>query len=191
MGLATGDRPVEFTAFGVERDRRGELFQESLQVMKKVWNEPYSAIQSERVSLTGETDILPKPASGDIPVFVTGFSSQSLEWIAEHADGWINYPWHPEHQEKAISDYRSLTDGFKPFMQSVYIDIAGDPNEGPTPIHLGFRSGYKFLTEYLRSLQDIGVNHVIFNLKFAERPIDEIIQELGEHVVPHFPSLGD
>src|SRR5699024_11458019 len=36
------------------------------------------------------------------------------------------------------------------------------------------------------TLQQIGVNHVIINLKTAKRPVAEIIQELGETVLPDF-----
>lgn len=191
FGIATGDRPIEFQTFGVNRDRRAKLFQESLSVMREVWEKPYPIIHSSRVSIAGETDLLPKPDGGDIPVLITGFSGQSLEWIAENGDGWMQYPRNPIDQAKVIKDYRSFTGRFKPFTQSLYIDLTEDPNEGPTPIHLGFRCGYKFLNEFLNTLQEIGVNHVLLNVKFAKRPIRDIIQELGEYVVPQFPALAD
>ena len=82
-----------------------------------------------------------------------------------------------------------LTYDFQPFSQSLYIDLAKDPDEGPTPIHLGFRSGYKFLIEFLNRLQEIGVNHVILNLKYGQRPAKDVINELGEKVVPMFPAF--
>lgn len=190
FGIATGDRPIEFNAYGVDREKRGELFQEALYVMKEAWTTSFPTINSKRVSLAG-ADLLPKPQLGDIPVLVTGHSGQSLEWIAKESDGWITYPRNPAQQEGLIREWRSLTGEFKPFTQSLYIDLAEDPNEGPTPIHLGFRSGYKYLNEYLNELQKIGVNHVIFNVKFVRRPIAEVIQELGEEVVPYFPALTD
>jgi luciferase-type oxidoreductase len=158
--------------------------------MKEAWGKSFPTINSNRVSLAG-ADLLPKPELGNIPVLVTGHSGQSLEWIAKESDGWITYPRNPSQQAKVIQDWRSLTDGFKPFTQSLYIDLSEDPNEGPTPIHLGFRSGYKFLNEYLNELQKVGVNNVIFNVKFVRRPLAEVIQELGEEVVPYFPALTD
>jgi luciferase-type oxidoreductase len=157
--------------------------------MKEVWAKSFPTINSSRVSLTGGTDLLPKPVLGDIPVFVTGFSGQSMEWIAENSDGILGYPRNPAQQERLIRDYRSLTDGFKPFAQSLYIDLTEDPNEGPTSIHLGFRSGHKFLIEFLNALQEVGVNHVFINNKYSRRPAEEVIQELAEEVVPLFPAL--
>ena len=75
---------------------------------------------------------------------------------------------------------------FKPFVQSFYIDLSEDPDEAPTPIHLGFRAGTKTLTTYLEQLQLIGVNHVALNLKVSKRPAEEVIAEIGENVLPDF-----
>lgn len=189
LGLATGDRPIEFNVFGVNRDKRAELYRETFYAAKEAWSTSYPIINTERISLNGEADILPKPALKDIPTFVTGFSDQSMKWIAENGDGWIGYPRGIHEQAQIIRDWRALTDGFKPFTQSLYIDLLENPDAEPTPIHLGFRSGHRFLIEFLQGLQAVGVNHVVFVLKFATRPMEDVIQELGEYVIPHFPAL--
>ncbi|WP_245698295.1 LLM class oxidoreductase [Sporosarcina ureilytica] len=189
LGLATGDRPIEFNVFGVDRENRAELFQETFYAAKKAWSTSYPTINTERVSLNGEADILPKPTLKDIPTFVTGRSGQSLEWIAKNGDGWIGYPRGIHEQAKIIRDWRAFTDEFKPFTQSLYIDLLEDPDADPTPIHLGFRSGHRFLIEFLKGLEAVGVNHVIIALKFATRPMEDVLQELGEYVLPHFPAL--
>ncbi len=89
FGIATGDRPIELTAYNVDRENRSDLFQESFHVMKEVWSNAFPHIDSNRVHLNG-ADLLPKPALSDIPTFITGHSGQSLEWIAKNGDGWIN-----------------------------------------------------------------------------------------------------
>ena len=60
----------------------------------------------------------------------------------------------------------------------------------PMPIHLGYRLGRNHLISHLDALQALGVNHVTFALRFSTRPIDEIVDELCEYVVPHFPALA-
>lgn len=187
LGLATGDRPTEFAAFNQSLDNRGELFREALAVMRTAWREDFPRVATPRVDLSGG-DTLPKPALRDIPVLVTGNSRQSVAWIAQHADGWLHYPQNVDPQAVTIRQWRSLHQGFKPFAQSLYIDLAEDPNAAPMPIFLGFKSGHRFLVEYLGALRDIGVNHVGFNLKYGSRPAAEVVQELGEFVVPHFPA---
>ncbi|MDQ0245155.1 luciferase-type oxidoreductase [Bacillus fengqiuensis] len=188
LGVATGDRLIEFPAFSIDPNERSTRFQESISVMRQVWKENFPRIYSDHVDLLNG-DLLPKPNLSDIPVMVTGHSSQSPEWIAEHSDGWIYYPRNLNSQAELIKNWRSLTAEFKPFTQSLYVDLAEDPNHLPIPIHLGFRIGRNFLIEFLEALRDAGVNHIIINLKYGKRPVDEVIEELGEEVLPHFPAL--
>ena len=68
----------------------------------------------------------------------------------------------------------------KPVAQSLYIDLADDPKQPPRPIHLGYRLGREPLVELLRASRGIGVGHVAFVLKFCRRPVREVIQELAE-----------
>src|SRR5690625_3973961 len=124
-----------------------------------------------------------------MPVLVTGFSGQSLEWIAENGNGWISFPRNPEEQRKIVESFCSLTDEFKPFAQTLYIDLAEDPEEGPIMIYLGISSKLKYLINYLNALEAVGVNHVIFNVKVSKLPIADVIAELREDVIPHFPYL--
>ncbi|WP_044895307.1 hypothetical protein [Bacillus alveayuensis] len=81
------------------------------------------------------------------------------------------------------------TEQFKSFSQSLYVDLTEDPNHPPVPIHLGFRIGSNPLIEFIESLKIAGVNHVIINLKYGQRPVEEVIEELGEEVVPHFSCI--
>src|SRR5699024_3364313 len=83
-----------------------KLFRESYHVMKEVWNKPYPEVTTERVNLRG-AEFIPKPPASDIPVLVTGFSGQSLEWIAENGNGWISFPRNPEEQRKIVESFRS------------------------------------------------------------------------------------
>lgn len=190
LGVATGDRPIEFPAFSVDPEQSRILFQEAISVMKKSWAENFPKIQSPRVQMTNG-DLLPKPSLSDIPVLVTGHSSQSVKWIAENSNGWLYYPRNLKIQAGLIKNWRSHTDQFKPFGQSLYVDLTEDPNHEPVPIHLGFRIGRNRLIEYLERLKTEGVNHVIINLKYGQRPVEEVIEELGEEVVPHFPALTE
>ena len=185
LGLATGDRPSEFSAFATDIHERAELFREALQVSRQVWRHDYPQVATDRVCMT-EGDVLPKPVLKDIPVMVTGNSRQSVEWIAQNADGWLYYPQAIPNQAQTIRRWRSLTPSFKPFAQSLYIDLAENPNERPTPIPLGLRAGRTHLIDHLDALRNIGVNHVGLNLKYGKRPAREVVQELGEDVVPRF-----
>src|SRR5690625_4736990 len=96
------DLPIDLHAFNVEYDERVELCQESIAVMRQAWKEPFPEIQTSRVGMA-EGDMVPKPVLADIPILGTGFSGQTVEWLAEHTDGWMFYAQEANRQEELIS----------------------------------------------------------------------------------------
>lgn len=192
MGIASGDRPVEFPAFGVDFESRGDRFCHTFHDFKQVLAEDFPVIRSPLTHLEG-ADLLPKPSGHSIPLLVTGHSRQSPEWIAEHADGWLYYPRHPQMQSQMIEDWRKLTAQFapgvfKPYAQSLYVDLVENPATLITPIHLGYRLGRDRLIDLFQHLQAIGVNHIGLNLKYGERPATEVLEEIGQEILPILQS---
>ena len=192
LGVASGDRPVEFPAFGLDADARGERFRDSFMLLRRVLQTRFPEIDSPLGSIH-DVDVLPKPVTDTLPLLVTGSSRQPMEWIATQSDGWITYPRPLAAQTDVIAMWKRLTaeavpGQFKPFVQSLYIDLTDDPHTTPTPIHLGFRLGRTGLIELLKKLESHGVNHVILNLKYNTRPAGEVLEELGAEVVPLFPK---
>ena len=169
FGAATGDRPIEFPAFKVDPNDKEALFRESIEVMRQVWRESFPQIQTEQVELT-VGDIVPKPGQGDIPIFGTGYSGQTIEWLAEHTDGWLFYAQGVNEQRELIKKWHAAAGGFKPFTQPIALDLSANPNEAPKPITGGFRAGYKFIIDYLYAYQDAGVNHVLIGVEIWKTP---------------------
>ncbi|MCF6255522.1 MAG: LLM class oxidoreductase [Gammaproteobacteria bacterium] len=191
LGVASGDRPVEYPAFNIDFSTRGERFRETLRYFKEALGNSFPAIESSLGHLNG-VDLIPKPYGKRIPILITGHSQQSLEWIAENGDGWITYPRSLEHQANMVNNWRQLTedapDGFKPFSQSLYIDLLENPDTPPEPIHLGFKSGRNHLIEFLGASREAGVNHIVLNLKYGTRPAADVLEEIGQEVLPFFPA---
>ena len=191
LGVASGDRPMEYTAFKKNMAERAEMFRDSFNYIQSLKMD-FPVIDSNWGSLQGNMDLLPKPSGAKIPMLVTGYSGQSLEWIATHADGWITYPRGVKMQEVIIQQWRkalyTTNSVNKPFAQSFYIDLLEDKDAPPLPIHLGYRLGRRALLGILCDLQKIGVNHVVFNLKYGSRPAGEVLEELGEYILPCFSS---
>jgi hypothetical protein len=74
--------------------------------------------------------------------------------------------------------------------QSLYVDLAERPDEPATPIHLGLRAGRDVLRELLQGLRAAGLNHVALNLKYGARPAGDVLEEIGEHLIPEFPAAA-
>ena len=135
-------------------------------------------------------DMLPKPTSGRLPLMITGGSQQAPDWLASNGDGWVTYPRNVQAQQSLILSWRTrakeLGAPFKPVSQSLYIDLVEDENATPQPIHLGFRSGVNYLRDYLKSLEEIGVNHVAINLRFNQANIETSLKRLSDEILTSF-----
>lgn len=193
LGVASGDRIEEFPAFGCDHARRGALFRDSFQSVRRLLNEPFVEMEPSAYGhLEGKGDLLPKPWGGErIPMYVTGYSGgQSLDWIARHADGWIFFPLEITKLQHKMLEYRAALrrqdQPRKPYLQSLYIDLLEDPAAPPKTNPLGFRSGRNYLLEQLKRMEVTGVNHVMLVLRPASRPVEEVMDELGKEVLPHF-----
>ncbi|MEU5164008.1 LLM class oxidoreductase [Streptomyces sp. NPDC020875] len=190
LGVASGDRPVEFPAYGVDHGTRGARYREVLEAFRELLGE----------DRPGAPALLPKPVYGRIPLLVTGSSQQSPLWIAEHADGRLVYPGAtatsdgPRDLGDRIGAWRDLIPGgeFRPVATNEWIDLAEDPGHPPTPLRGGFvlRTGTEGLRELLGRWRDAGVNHAALGVQHGRRPAAEVVAQLAEEIVPHFPALA-
>lgn len=198
LGVGSGDRSIEFPAFGLDFEHRGERFRQVLQDFRRLNKEHYPKIKSELTHIDG-LDLIPKPVQEYIPSLITGGSQQPLSWIAEHGDGWITYPGattsklHVRPLGEKIKAWRDLIPDqiFKPHMTNEWIELTEDPNFPRTPLQGGFvlKTGRNGLLELLHEWQEAGVNHAALGIQFSTRPIADVIDELGAEVLPYFPSL--
>lgn len=189
LGVASGDRPIEYPAFNQQLANKSELFRDSFYYIKALQGDFPNYTSKFYGNTNGEIDLLPKYHK-KIPMLVTGHSGQSLEWIAEHADGWLYYPRDFHTLQMVMQQWKEALAkaecNWKPFMQSLYVDITTDSKASPTPIHLGFKSGTEYLNAHLKLLESYGVNHVMLNLKYGSRPANELIDIIGEKIIPNF-----
>ena len=183
LGIATGDRESEFPAFGKQRAEAAAELRANLATLHR------AAQSIERV------DVVPKPVATRLPIVVAGQAGQTLEWIAEHADGWITWPRTPEHQRTLVARWREAVARVdpaihKPIAIALYVDLARDPDLAPWPIKLGLRVGRNRLVQFLEGLEATGIDHVALNLTPGHRPASEVLEELGEHVATRFPAAS-
>ncbi len=197
LGVASGDRPVEFPAYSIDFDSRGARFQETVAMFRRCLEENFPAIDSPLGKVRG-VDLLPKPITGKIPLLVTGSSRQSLDWVATHGDGWLSYPGvtaspdGPTQLGAKIDQWRTLIPSgtFKPYATTEWIDLAEDPDEPATSLRGGFilRVGRRGLIDLLKRWQSVGVNHVALGVQHGRRPAAEVLAELAQEVLPYFPT---
>lgn len=193
LGVASGDRPAEYPALNLPFADRGARFRAAFDYIERMW-EDAPAFENPYGSQRGGMDMLPKPTTGRLPLLITGGSQQEPDWIARHGDGWITYPRAIATQARIIDDWRTRIEAVggptKPAVQSLYVDLTKDPRTPPQPIHLGFRVGANHLRTYLKSLQEIGVNHVALNLRFNQADTEQTMKRLADEILPEFSTSG-
>lgn len=186
-GMASGDRPTEYPAFGVDFASRVERYQEAVSLVKTLTSASFPRLQTRHFGhLRGDIDLVPKPAAPRIPIIAIGRAGQTLEWLAGNVDAWI---WHgdPMRMTAAVPHWREATEtrGFVPFGYGAMFDLDVDPN---APLQTGriLRGGRHALKDFLAGQRDAGINHVALNLKPTRRPALDIIDELQAHILPEF-----
>ena len=183
LGVATGDRDPEYPAFGVDADDRGAHFREAVEVLRAVWTDQFPEVDTDRVTLDGDLDVVPDPVTDTVPLLPTGHARQDLAWIAEHGDGWLFYHLPDRTLEPYLEDWREAA-GDTPYAMAVRTELAEDPTADPEHVHQGYRAGSEWFVEYFRGLEAAGVDHVLVSAggddprqavtRFAKTVIDRV-----------------
>ncbi|MEQ8429024.1 MAG: TIGR03571 family LLM class oxidoreductase [Roseovarius sp.] len=182
LGIASGDRPLVYLAYGRNRGERAELFRDALLYLQELLGKSFPTYVSGRYGSIRGGDLVPKPLHGRLPLLGTGNSGQPLDWLADHTDGWVTYPRPPAQQERVVAEWHRLTAAgtpIKPVVQSLYLDLAERSDAPPEPIHLGYRMGVHHLERMLNTLHGIGVHHVAFNLRFSRMDVRDVLARLS------------
>jgi luciferase-type oxidoreductase len=188
LGLSTGDRPIEYPAFGAAFDNRAERFRDAHALIRAATEQDFPRHVSDHYGrLDGSLDLVPKPIGPRLPMLAIGRAGQSIEWLAAHMDGWI---WHQSEFGRlgaVVASWRAaVPDGaFKPYGYGAFFDLDRHP-DAPMRSGRGLVIGRKALVDLWKRQQDEGVSHVALNLKMSRRPTVELLDELGEHVLPYF-----
>jgi probable F420-dependent oxidoreductase len=85
LGVANS---AEHQAFGVRRDERAAIFDESLSLIRRLWSEDDVTHHGERFSLDGIT-VRPRPLQSPLEVWMGGVAPSELRRVGRLSDGWL------------------------------------------------------------------------------------------------------
>ncbi|MFG2881783.1 hypothetical protein ACGFYV_05570 [Streptomyces sp. NPDC048297] len=162
---------------------------EGVETLRAAWRHGPLRLPRADLGLDRQLEVLPKPVhTTGIPIAVAGGAQQTPEWVAEHADASLNYPREPGALRLKTREWQQRTGGGKPYLTPMVLALQDDADAPARPIRLGLSTGRKALLDHLNTMADLGVAHVSFNLRPNDRPVDEVLHELAENVLPHFPT---
>lgn len=189
LGLSTGDRPGEYPAFGAEFDNRDERYREAFALLRQLGGQSFPAATTQHYgTLDGSLDLVPKPVRHHLPMLAVGRSRQPIDWLARNVDAWI---WSVDDAQ-AIGDILAnlrLHAGDRtppPYGYATFFDLDKDPDAPPRRYYNVVRIGRHALIERWQAQRALGVSHVALNMKPSQRPAEEVIAEMAEHVLPLF-----
>jgi len=188
LGLSSGDRPVEYPAFGADFDNRTERFREAFDLVRTVIEDRFPTQKTQFYGeLSGNLDLIPKAVAGHIPMIVVGRAGQDISWLANNTQGWIWHLGNHNHLPNILREWRAARtdDTFRPYGYGTFFELMEDP-DAPMRYARGLQIGRNRLIELWKMQEEQGVSHVALNLKPNRRPAEEIMQELKEYVLPHF-----
>lgn len=188
LGMATGDRSFAFPAFKVNEDELAERYRTSIKSLRQLWQSNAPDISNAMFELIEDSGLQVLPKHKAIPMFGTGYSKQSIEWLKQNMDGWIFYAQHFQDQKQLVEQWHKDNEIFKPFINILFVDLSSNPNETVKPIKGGYRTGRKMLIEILKAYETIGTNHIILRFINKDRQLKDIINEVGTYIVPYFPT---
>ncbi|MDN7935276.1 TIGR03571 family LLM class oxidoreductase [Burkholderia metallica] len=174
LGVASGDRPVEYPLFGRDFASRGANFRDQIALLR----------DGARGHLPTGLDVLPAVRS-PLPLLAAGLAQQTPAWIGEHMDGCLAYPGTPADHAQRAANWRAVA-GDKPYVSFIHLDLADDPHAPLQRHRFGARAGRVALTEELAAMRDAGVRHIGLHLRRNRRPLDETLAEIAADVLPVF-----
>ncbi|MBV8236719.1 MAG: LLM class F420-dependent oxidoreductase [Acidimicrobiia bacterium] len=195
LSVATGYLRSEYRSLGVDFDRRNELFDEALQVLRGVWTTDEFAHEGAAFTAGGVT-ANPKPAH--VPIWIGGNSALTRRRVARYGDGWNPFPAGPQLAQTARTQVLQTLDDLAPMIDHLRREIEGagrDPaavdicfTTGlPAPADKGFEPSAELAA--LDAMARLGVTWSSTGIPgdTLEHAV-EALQRYGEEVIARMPS---
>jgi probable F420-dependent oxidoreductase len=102
LGIATRIPTVEreFAACGVPFGRRIGIFEEGVEIMRRLWTEPHVTFSGRHFQIQDVSLGLPPVQQGGIPLWLAGAVDNALRRVVRLGDGWFPNPSSP----RALAD---------------------------------------------------------------------------------------
>jgi probable F420-dependent oxidoreductase len=193
LGAGAGYQKAEFEALGVDFHKRGALFDEALDVIRKAWAGGTVVHKGRTFNAAGNE---PRPAlSAPPPIWIGGGSGKALERAALHGDGWSPFFAAPtmsaSNRETGIHTIEQLGES----IARVHDVRAANGRAGPFDIAIGSKtklvmgdadSAAKYV-DSVAELASVGVTWTMIELPHPDRAgFIENVRWFGEHVIARF-----
>jgi probable F420-dependent oxidoreductase len=117
LSVAIGYLRSEYRSLGVDFDRRNELFDEALDVLRGVWSTDEFAYEASGF-IAGSVTANPKPVH--VPIWIGGNSARTRRRVAQYGDGWNPFPTTPQLAQTTRTPVLQTLDDLAPMIDYLH-----------------------------------------------------------------------
>ncbi|WKG05461.1 LLM class F420-dependent oxidoreductase [Mycolicibacterium sp. HK-90] len=88
-GVGAGYLRSEFSAVGVDMDRRAELLDEALAALRSIWSDPETPFAGEAFAAVGPVWLQRPVQRPHPPIWIGGNGAAAIRRVVAHGDGWM------------------------------------------------------------------------------------------------------
>ncbi|PIB79342.1 LLM class flavin-dependent oxidoreductase [Mycobacterium celatum] len=88
-GVGAGYLRSEFSALGVDFDRRAELLDEALGALRSIWTDPETPVRGRGFEAVGPVWLQPPAQRPHPPIWIGGNSKVALRRVVDYGSGWM------------------------------------------------------------------------------------------------------
>lgn len=88
LGVGVGWNAVEYEALGQRFDQRGRRLSEQIELLRRLWSEPFISHAGAFDTITG-AGLAPLPIQRPVPIWIGGSSDAAYRRMGRLADGWF------------------------------------------------------------------------------------------------------
>ncbi|HEX6513052.1 MAG TPA: TIGR03619 family F420-dependent LLM class oxidoreductase [Chloroflexota bacterium] len=198
MGVG-GENKKEFEACGVPHHQRGQIMDESLEVMTRLWKEDNVSFHGGHFNFDG-VSLDPKPPK--VPLWLGGRSEVAHRRAARYGDAWIDVFSSPRHFGEAKKAIEAL--GVKPgfqWAQFEYMCIAKSREKGKAKATEYLSRTYNMdvgervnafasfgtaeqIAERIHQFQELGADHLIINPTCTPQEKHDHLEAIASELLP-------
>ena len=191
-GIGLGWSRWAFEALGIPFDRRGDLADEYLRVMRVLWTQERPTFDGEFCRFDG-IGFLPKPVQDPLPIWIGGQSRAAVRRAARFAQCWHATRATPDQVADLLPYLRRCVEaeGRNPDDVAVslkrrlhFTDLGIDPGPDPFTPDEVVGTTVEVVDDALRC-RDLGINQLTYDFRTSD-PEEQlrVIDALAEHVLP-------
>jgi probable F420-dependent oxidoreductase len=166
LGVAPGYLRSEYQSLGVDFERRNEIMDEALEVLRGVWTTDQFAYEGTTF-VAGGVSANPKPAH--IPIWIGGNSGIARRRVARFGDGWSPFPAPAELAKTARTIPLESLDDLAPMLDDLRRKVEAEDRD-PTTIDVHYSTSLPSAgsrgfapDQYLAALDDMAALGVTWN----------------------------